>query len=131
MALRPGELCFLAVGSDEPAGKPIIACRKVQVALELAAPEDQQSLHRDGLAVMRQGRLARLARRRAQRVGPLLRPRAGATTGVENGCIAKWCLDGSRRWSGSWMCRSVRPLGVERPDRAARMLRPPGRLVRL
>jgi len=71
MALRPGELCYLAVASDEPAGKPILACRKVQVALELAAPEDQQALGREGLAVMRRGRLARLARQ-AQVQGGLL-----------------------------------------------------------
>ncbi len=36
MALRPGELCYLAVASAEPRGKPVIACRKVQVAVELA-----------------------------------------------------------------------------------------------
>lgn len=71
MALRPGELCYLAVASEEPAGKPIVGCRKVQVALELAAPEDQQTLHGEGLAVMRQGRLARLARQ-AQLQGGLL-----------------------------------------------------------
>jgi hypothetical protein len=58
MALRPGELCYLAVASEEPPGKPIVACRKVQVALELAAPEDQDVLRRAGLAEMRQGRLA-------------------------------------------------------------------------
>src|SRR5215471_366095 len=62
MALQPGELCYLAVALEEPPGKPIIACHKVQVALELAAPEDQQTLGRTGLAEMRQGRLARLAR---------------------------------------------------------------------
>jgi hypothetical protein len=62
MALRPGELCYLAVASDEPPGKPIIGCRKVQVALELAAQEDQETLRSRGLAEMRQARLARLAR---------------------------------------------------------------------
>jgi hypothetical protein len=35
---RPGELCYLAVAAEEPAGKPIAACRKLQVRLELAAP---------------------------------------------------------------------------------------------
>jgi len=59
---RPGELCYLAVASEEPAGKPIAACRKVQVRLELAAPEDVGVLQGKGLAAMRQGRLARLAR---------------------------------------------------------------------
>src|SRR5215218_6078959 len=59
---RPGELCYLAVAAEEPAGKPIAACRKVQVRLELAAAEDVQVLGSKGLAAMRQGRLARLAR---------------------------------------------------------------------
>ena len=35
---RPGELCYLAVAVEEPPGKPIAACRKLQVRLELAAP---------------------------------------------------------------------------------------------
>ena len=70
VALRPGELCYLAVASEEPPGKPIAACRKVQVALELAAPEDLEVL-RTGLAAMRQQRLARLARQ-AQVQGGLL-----------------------------------------------------------
>jgi hypothetical protein len=71
MAMQPGELCYLAVASDEPPGKPIIACRKVQVALELASGEDRQVLRDKGLAAMRQGRLARLARQ-AQVQGGLL-----------------------------------------------------------
>jgi hypothetical protein len=49
MALRPGELCYLAVAAEEPPGKPIIACRKVQVSLELAASEDQVTLRAKGL----------------------------------------------------------------------------------
>jgi hypothetical protein len=36
----------------ERPGKPIVACRKVQVAVELAAPEDQEVLRRAGLAEM-------------------------------------------------------------------------------
>ncbi len=71
MALRPGELCYLAVSAEEPPGKPIIACRKVQVALELATSQDQETLRSGGLAEMRQGRLARLARQ-AQVQGGLL-----------------------------------------------------------
>jgi Protein of unknown function (DUF1670) len=69
MALRPGELCYLAVAAEEPPGKPIIACRKVQVSLELAAPEDQEMLRTKGLGPMRQGRLARLARQARSKVG--------------------------------------------------------------
>jgi len=59
---QPGELCYLAVDAEEPPGKPIAACRKVQVHLELAAPLDRAVLAAHGLAAMRQRRLARLAR---------------------------------------------------------------------
>src|SRR5262249_16589741 len=62
VATQPGELCYLAVDANEPSGKPIIACRKVQVRLELAAVADQHVLRDKGLAAMRQQRLARLAR---------------------------------------------------------------------
>jgi hypothetical protein len=71
VASRPGELCYLAVDANEPPGRPIIACRKLQVRLELAVPEDQQLLRDKGLAAMRQARLARLARQ-AQVQGGLL-----------------------------------------------------------
>lgn len=68
---RAGELCYLAVDGNEPPGKPIIACRKIQVRLELAGAEDQEVLREKGLAAMRQRRLARLARQ-AQVQGGLL-----------------------------------------------------------
>jgi hypothetical protein len=71
VALQTGELCYLAVAAVEPPGKPIIACRKVQVTLELAASEDKEVLRSKGLAAMRQQRLARLARQ-AQVQGGLL-----------------------------------------------------------
>jgi hypothetical protein len=71
MALQPGELCYLAVSATEPPGKPITACRKVQVSVELATAEDREVLRSNGLAAMRQGRLARLARQ-AQVQGGLL-----------------------------------------------------------
>ena len=65
---KPGELCYLAVADDEPAGRPVAACRKVQVRLELTADEDRRALAEHGLAVMRRRRLARLARQaRVQR----------------------------------------------------------------
>jgi hypothetical protein len=59
---QPGELCYLAVADDEPAGKPVAACRKVQVRLELTADEARRALAEHGLAAMRQRRPARLAR---------------------------------------------------------------------
>jgi hypothetical protein len=66
MALHPGELYYLAVASSAPAGKPIIACRKVQVALEPAATSDRETLRDRGLAAMRQDerRLGRPVHRR-------------------------------------------------------------------
>jgi hypothetical protein len=71
MALSPGELCYLAVAAIEPPGKPIIACRKVQISVELATSDDRETLRTRGLAAMRQERLARLARQ-AQVQGGLL-----------------------------------------------------------
>jgi hypothetical protein len=71
VATKPGELCYLAIDANEPPGKPLLRCRKVQVTLELAALEDQQTLRDKGLAAMRQARLARLARQ-AQVQGGLL-----------------------------------------------------------
>ncbi len=71
MALQPGELCYLAVSATEPPGKPIAACRKVQVSVELSTSEDREMLASRGLAAMRQARLARLARQ-AQIQGGLL-----------------------------------------------------------
>ncbi|MFA5787270.1 MAG: DUF1670 domain-containing protein [Actinomycetota bacterium] len=59
---RPGELCYLAVAAEEPPGKPIAACRKVQIRLEITAAEDLGALREKGLAAMRQARLPRLAR---------------------------------------------------------------------
>jgi hypothetical protein len=52
---RPGELCYLAVDAEEPPGKAIVLCRKVQVRLELTAPEDLEALR---TAVLPAGRRA-------------------------------------------------------------------------
>lgn len=71
MALQPGELCYLAVAATEPPGKPISACRKVQISVELVTPGDREALGARGMAAMRQGRLARLCRQ-AQAQGGLL-----------------------------------------------------------
>lgn len=59
---QPGELCYLGVAAEEPPGKPLAACRKLVVHLELAAAEDREVLAGEGLASMRRRRLARLAR---------------------------------------------------------------------
>jgi hypothetical protein len=62
LATRSGELTYLAVAAEEPSGKPIVACRKVQIRLELTAAEDLEALRTKGLWAMRQTRIARLAR---------------------------------------------------------------------
>jgi hypothetical protein len=59
---QSGELCYLAVASSEPAGKPLARCTKRLVRLELTAAEDRAALRDQGLAALRQRRLARLAR---------------------------------------------------------------------
>jgi hypothetical protein len=59
---EPGELCYLAVAAEEPAGKPLSACKKRSIHLQLAAPEDREGLKSHGLAAMRRRRLVRLAR---------------------------------------------------------------------
>jgi len=71
VATRPGELCYIAVDADEPRGKPIGACRRLQVRLDLADIEDRDALKSEGLAGMRRRRLVRLALQ-AQAQGALL-----------------------------------------------------------
>lgn len=59
---EPGELCYLAVAAEEPAGKPLAACKKRTVRLQLTAHQDLEVLRDHGLAAMRRARLVRLAR---------------------------------------------------------------------
>ena len=68
---KPGQLSFSAVAAEEPAGKPLADCRKVQVVLDLAAEEDLEALSSMGLRGMRQSRLARVTGQ-AQEQGGLL-----------------------------------------------------------
>jgi hypothetical protein len=60
LATKHGEPPDLAVAANEPPARPIAACRKVQVAIDVDTPLGQGTLPASGLAVMRQGRLARL-----------------------------------------------------------------------
>lgn len=59
---RPGEVCYLAVAAIEPAGKPLRLCRKVEVGLELVAPEDLEAAEHGGVSAMRRRCLLRLTR---------------------------------------------------------------------
>ncbi len=54
-----GQLTYLAVSVDSPAGRRIEECRRVPVALTLAGPDDLAALT-SGTAALRQARLARM-----------------------------------------------------------------------
>lgn len=66
-----GQLSFAAVAAEEPAGKPLASCRKVQVLLELVAEEDVERLASQGLPAMRQTRMARLTAQAREQGGLL------------------------------------------------------------
>ena len=55
-----GQMTYLAVSSDSPAGRPLAQCRRIAVKLSLYSPEDLVAL-KDGVAALRQGRLVRLS----------------------------------------------------------------------
>lgn len=62
MPSQAGELCYVAVEAAEPNGKPIAACRRLQIVLRLTDPEDAEALRSEGLAGMRRRRLLRRER---------------------------------------------------------------------
>jgi DNA-binding CsgD family transcriptional regulator len=58
----PGKVTLVAVSAEEPAGKAVIHCEKITVALTLhRGPEDDRLLREEGPAAFRQARLADLA----------------------------------------------------------------------
>lgn len=60
-AARVGQLIFLAVSAEEPAGKPLTQCQKVTVRLTLdAGADDQEVRWRLGLDGVRRARVLRL-----------------------------------------------------------------------
>ena len=60
-AARVGQVLFLAVAAEEPAGKPLTQCQKVTVRLLLdAGPDDQAVRWRLGLDGVRRARILRL-----------------------------------------------------------------------
>ncbi len=60
-ATRVGQLIFLAVAAEEPAGKPLAQCQKVTVRLTLdAGADDQEVRWRQGLEGVRRARVLRL-----------------------------------------------------------------------
>lgn len=60
-AARVGQLIFLAIAAEEPAGKPFTQCQKVTVRLTLdAGADDQEVRWRQGLEGVRRARVLRL-----------------------------------------------------------------------
>jgi hypothetical protein len=59
--LTTGQLHYLAVDENEPAGKPIALCKKVSVKLHLYQPEEDLDIYKkQGLQSLRQHRLLRM-----------------------------------------------------------------------
>jgi hypothetical protein len=108
---KPGELCYLAVAAEEPAGKPIATCRKVQIRLELTAPEDLEAVRTKGLWAMRQARLSRLARQ-ARVQGALLTIEDLAFLTCSSPATVKRDVAGIRRQGGTVPTRGqIRDIG--------------------
>jgi len=63
--LKPGQMCVLAVAADEPAGKPLAACRMKPIILTLHSAEDvalrQRVTGRQVIPQLRRAKLQRLA----------------------------------------------------------------------
>jgi hypothetical protein len=65
--LKPGQMCVLAVAADEPAGKPLAACRMKPIILTLHSVEDEALRQKiDGRQVIPQLRRAKLQRLAAE-----------------------------------------------------------------
>jgi hypothetical protein len=61
--LSSGQVHYLAVDDREPAGKPIVACRKVSVMLTLHNPSEDIKIYSEaGLTGLRQHRLLRVTK---------------------------------------------------------------------
>jgi len=57
----PGKITLMAVGADEPAGKPVADCEKQTVCLTLhRGPDDDRLFHQQGPAAFRQARIPEL-----------------------------------------------------------------------
>jgi biotin operon repressor len=55
-----GQVIYLAVDKNEPAGKPLKECRLVTVKLTLSAKEDRKILRKEGLIALRRRKIVRV-----------------------------------------------------------------------
>ena len=62
LARQPGQITYQAIAYEEPAGKPLQACRKVAVYLTLVSDEDQALWTREGPEALRRARVERWVR---------------------------------------------------------------------
>ena len=70
----PGYISLLAVDADEPAGKPLAACRKVTLLLQLhRGPQDDRLLRDEGAQAFRRERLPALLQEALSQGGLLTR----------------------------------------------------------
>jgi hypothetical protein len=61
--LSSGQIHYLAISDNEPAGRPVALCKKVSVSLTLHSPEEDLPLYKkSGLRGLRQHRLLRITK---------------------------------------------------------------------
>ena len=65
-----GQMTFLAVSADTPAGQPVAECKQVPINLTLDCPDDLEAFHY-GVGALRRSKIQRLTRE-AQEQGALL-----------------------------------------------------------
>lgn len=70
--LTTGQLHYLAIDENEPAGKPVVLCKKISVKLSLHQPEEDLTVYRkSGLRTLRQHRIVRLTNEAIEQGGVL------------------------------------------------------------
>jgi hypothetical protein len=66
-SLRPGQIVFVAVSTDEPSGKPLSICKKKEIVLTIdGGIEDRKTLSESGLIGLRRKILLRIASEAAE-----------------------------------------------------------------
>jgi transposase len=72
VSLSSGQLHYLAVEENEPAGKPISLCKKISVKLSLHKPEEDLAVYKkSGLRGLRQHKLLRITNEAIEQGGVL------------------------------------------------------------
>ncbi len=70
--LATGQMHYLAIDENEPAGKPIALCKKVSVKLSLHQPEEDLSVYKkSGLRALRQHKIIRITNEAIEQAGVL------------------------------------------------------------